>query len=118
MRSLPFSVASPTHTRQIRISLTAPSPAFKIYGNHEKKLNNKCTNQKLQVTRNSLVRRREVIGLGLTFTTLVGHNPAEATAPCEFTTTPSGLAFCDKLVGFGPQASKGQLIKVSLFKLC
>lgn len=36
----------------------------------------------------------------------------EATATeCEFTVTPSGLAFCDKVVGYGPEAVKGQLIK-------
>lgn len=39
----------------------------------------------------------------------------EATATeCEFTVTPSGLAYCDKVVGNGPEAVKGQLIKVSL----
>ncbi|XP_055819944.1 peptidyl-prolyl cis-trans isomerase FKBP13, chloroplastic [Solanum dulcamara] len=36
----------------------------------------------------------------------------EATATeCEFTVTPSGLAYCDKVVGYGPEAIKGQLIK-------
>nr|TKR90629.1 FKBP-type peptidyl-prolyl cis-trans isomerase 3 family protein [Populus alba] len=32
-------------------------------------------------------------------------------APCELTVAPSGLAFCDKIVGTGPEAVKGQLIK-------
>ena len=41
---------------------------------------------------------------------------AEA-VPCELTVAPSGLAFCDKLVGTGPQAVKGQLIKVTIFIL-
>lgn len=36
---------------------------------------------------------------------------------CEFTVTPSGLGFCDQVVGTGAAASKGQLIKVSLFHL-
>ncbi|KAB1221566.1 Peptidyl-prolyl cis-trans isomerase FKBP13, chloroplastic, partial [Morella rubra] len=31
--------------------------------------------------------------------------------PCELTVAPSGLAFCDKIVGTGPEAAKGQLIK-------
>lgn len=125
MSSLAFSLASPTHTKRIRSSITTQaSSAFKIYANHEQKFNiNKSTSQQLQVnvekTTNSLLRRREAIGLGLSFTTLldfIGQNvvvAAEATAPCEFTTTPSGLAFCDKVVGFGPEASKGQLIKVT-----
>lgn len=121
---MPFSLASPTHTKQIRTSsLTAQAaaPAFKIYANHEQKFNKKSTSQQLEVnvgiTTNSLLRRREAIGLGLSFTTLLDFLSqnvaiaAEATASCEFTTTPSGLAFCDKVVGFGPEASKGQLIK-------
>lgn len=31
---------------------------------------------------------------------------------CELTVTPSGLGFCDRVVGTGAAASKGQLIKV------
>lgn len=132
MSSLAFSLASPTHTKQITTSLTTQaSSAFKIYASNEQKFNNKSTCQQLQVnvekTANTLLRRREAIGLGLSFTTLLeflGQNvavAAEATAPCEFTTTPSGLAFCDKVVGFGPEASKGQLIKVTsscIIKFC
>ncbi|KAK4729140.1 hypothetical protein R3W88_022128 [Solanum pinnatisectum] len=34
-----------------------------------------------------------------------------AATECEFTVTPSGLAYCDKVVGYGPEAVKGQLIK-------
>lgn len=30
---------------------------------------------------------------------------------CSLTTAPSGLAFCDSVVGTGPEATKGQLIK-------
>ncbi|XP_060179443.1 peptidyl-prolyl cis-trans isomerase FKBP13, chloroplastic [Lycium barbarum] len=33
------------------------------------------------------------------------------TTECEFVVTPSGLAYCDKVVGYGPEAAKGQLIK-------
>lgn len=129
MSTLPFSLASPTHTKQIRTSsLTAQAaPAFKIYANHEQKFNKKSNSQQLEVnvgiTTNSLLRRREAIGLGLSFTTLLDFLSqnvaiaAEATASCEFTTTPSGLAFCDKVVGFGPEASKGQLIKVTTYSL-
>lgn len=38
---------------------------------------------------------------------------AAETAPCELTVAPSGLAYCDKVVGTGPEAVKGQLIKVT-----
>ncbi|KAI8524771.1 hypothetical protein RHMOL_Rhmol13G0175000 [Rhododendron molle] len=33
-------------------------------------------------------------------------------SPCELTQAPSGLAYCDKVVGYGPEAVKGQLIKL------
>ncbi|KAF5779238.1 putative peptidylprolyl isomerase [Helianthus annuus] len=61
--------------------------------------------------------RRETLGLGLVLTVFdaVTSPPqlarAESTPPCEFTVADSGLAFCDKLVGYGSQAVKGQLIK-------
>ncbi|KAK9074932.1 hypothetical protein SSX86_003251 [Deinandra increscens subsp. villosa] len=64
-----------------------------------------------------LTTRRETLGFGLCLTLLdafASPQPASAaveSAPCEFTVADSGLAFCDKLVGFGSQAEKGQLIK-------
>uniref|UniRef100_A0A0F7GZ74 peptidylprolyl isomerase n=1 Tax=Pelargonium myrrhifolium TaxID=253081 RepID=A0A0F7GZ74_9ROSI len=60
--------------------------------------------------------RREAIGFGFCIGLLDAisqpqlASAAEAT-PCELTLSPSGLAFCDKVVGYGPQAVKGQLIK-------
>uniref|UniRef100_A0A0F7H0G3 peptidylprolyl isomerase n=1 Tax=Pelargonium tetragonum TaxID=122197 RepID=A0A0F7H0G3_9ROSI len=60
--------------------------------------------------------RREAIGFGFCIGLLdaicqpKSAAAAEAT-PCELTLSPSGLAFCDKVVGYGPQAVKGQLIK-------
>ncbi|XP_072962871.1 peptidyl-prolyl cis-trans isomerase FKBP13, chloroplastic-like [Typha angustifolia] len=41
-------------------------------------------------------------------------SPASAEAPpaeCQLTVAPSGLAFCDRVVGSGDEATKGQLIK-------
>ncbi|XP_022978964.1 peptidyl-prolyl cis-trans isomerase FKBP13, chloroplastic isoform X2 [Cucurbita maxima] len=59
--------------------------------------------------------RRGAIGCGFLLglaSFLLQPLPATAEAtPCEFTTAPSGLAFCDKVVGTGPEAEKGQLIK-------
>ncbi|CAI9094756.1 OLC1v1030547C1 [Oldenlandia corymbosa var. corymbosa] len=62
--------------------------------------------------------RREAIGLGLCFCLIesILHPPepclaAENSGPCEFSVGASGLAFCDKVLGTGPQAEKGQLIK-------
>uniref|UniRef100_A0A0F7CZ45 peptidylprolyl isomerase n=1 Tax=California macrophylla TaxID=337344 RepID=A0A0F7CZ45_9ROSI len=63
-----------------------------------------------------LFRRREAVGFGLCIGLLeaiLQPQPADAAeaTPCELTVSPSGLAFCDKVVGYGPQAVKGQLIK-------
>ncbi|XP_014507606.1 peptidyl-prolyl cis-trans isomerase FKBP13, chloroplastic [Vigna radiata var. radiata] len=62
----------------------------------------------------SLVKRRTLIGLFafdavLAYSSLNSSSAAET--PCEFQVAPSGLAFCDKVVGAGSQAVKGQLIK-------
>lgn len=68
-----------------------------------------------------MYKRREAIGLGLCIglvDVLLPHQPIAAAeeASCELTVAPSGLAFCDKVVGTGPEAVKGQLIKV-IYKL-
>ncbi|KAJ6307816.1 hypothetical protein OIU76_017581 [Salix suchowensis] len=61
-------------------------------------------------------KRREAIGLGFCtgFLDVFLQQQLTATAeeaPCELTVAPSGLAFCDRIVGTGPEAVKGQLIK-------
>lgn len=68
----------------------------------------------------SLLRRREAIGFGFCFglvDVLLPAQPTEAAevAPCEFTVAPSGLAYCDKVVGYGAEAVKGQMIKVEFY---
>ncbi|KAI3813897.1 hypothetical protein L1987_18632 [Smallanthus sonchifolius] len=55
--------------------------------------------------------RREAIGFGMCLTVFVSSEPAISAAPCEFTMADSGLSFCDKVVGYGSQPQKGQLIK-------
>uniref|UniRef100_A0A0F7GZG1 peptidylprolyl isomerase n=1 Tax=Hypseocharis bilobata TaxID=253189 RepID=A0A0F7GZG1_9ROSI len=74
--------------------------------------------QLVQVNDNpTLFTRREAVGFGFCIGLLDAifqSQPAAAAAeatPCVLTVTPSGLAFCDKVVGYGPQAVKGQLIK-------
>lgn len=95
---------------------------------------NSCPPQKLhQLNENPTpFRRREAIGFGLCFglvdvvlqTQPSSAAEAAAPSPCELTVAPSGLAFCDKVVGVGPEAVKGELIKVinisfyNLFLLC
>uniref|UniRef100_A0A0F7H0F1 peptidylprolyl isomerase n=1 Tax=Geranium phaeum TaxID=379952 RepID=A0A0F7H0F1_9ROSI len=69
--------------------------------------------QKISSHANGNPTRRQVIGFGFCIGLVGGIlQPCHAEAtPCELTVSPSGLAFCDKVVGFGPQAVKGQLIK-------
>ena len=58
--------------------------------------------------------RREIIGLSTCLNSLFlfrGVAIADE-GVCSFTVTPSGLAYCDKVVGSGEAAAKGQLIKV------
>ncbi|GKV45701.1 hypothetical protein SLEP1_g52758 [Rubroshorea leprosula] len=67
----------------------------------------------------TLLRRREAVGLSFCFgflDVLLQQQSAAAieAAPCQLTVAPSGLAFCDKVVGTGPEATKGQLIKVMI----
>lgn len=60
------------------------------------------------------ISRRESVGLGLclSFLHLVNPQYSSAAEVCDFTAAPSGLEFCDKVVGTGPEPIKGQLIKV------
>ncbi|KAK7399844.1 hypothetical protein VNO78_11037 [Psophocarpus tetragonolobus] len=66
----------------------------------------------------TLLKRRTLIALlasdaVLSYSSFQAAPAAAAAAqtPCQFQVAPSGLAFCDQLVGAGPQALKGQLIK-------
>ncbi|EOA14001.1 hypothetical protein CARUB_v10027133mg [Capsella rubella] len=58
-------------------------------------------------------RREAIIGFGFCLGVVdnVSSALAAETTSCEFSVSPSGLAFCDKVVGYGPEAVKGQLIK-------
>ncbi|XP_057971497.1 peptidyl-prolyl cis-trans isomerase FKBP13, chloroplastic isoform X3 [Malania oleifera] len=65
-----------------------------------------------------LGRRESIVGCGFCMSLLDAlfsqAQPSAAAAqvaPCELTLAPSGLAFCDQVVGSGPKASKGKLIK-------
>jgi len=77
------------------------------------------------VQKESQLKRREAIGLSLSFGLLhsllqpiIPTATAAESVPCELTVAPSGLSYCDKVVGYGPQAVKGQLIKVTFFVIC
>ncbi|CAN0920183.1 Peptidyl-prolyl cis-trans isomerase FKBP13, chloroplastic, partial [Linum grandiflorum] len=115
MNSLPFSVGRYCYTPRRKLSTktmvkksetTEYSSSTVKYSAYQKK-------------GLSLLGRRETLGLGFCATLLdvvvfQQKSTAEAaeTAPCELNLTPSGLSFCDKVVGSGPEAVKGQLIKV------
>ncbi|KZV31684.1 FKBP-type peptidyl-prolyl cis-trans isomerase 3 family protein [Dorcoceras hygrometricum] len=67
----------------------------------------------------SISRREAAVGLGFSFSFLQFLNPQHYSAaaiestspPCEFTAASSGLEYCDKVIGTGPEPVKGQLIK-------
>ncbi|KDP43124.1 hypothetical protein JCGZ_26657 [Jatropha curcas] len=74
-------------------------------------------NLQLKERQNLFKRREAIIGVGL-FSSIgvadIFFQPQPslaAEAACELTVAPSGLAFCDKVLGTGPEAVKGQLIK-------
>ncbi|CAL0324807.1 unnamed protein product [Lupinus luteus] len=65
----------------------------------------------------SQLRRRDALTLSLSLGLLHAFFYPQQTlaaveeVPCQLTVAPSGLAFCDKVLGTGSQAVKGQLIK-------
>lgn len=62
-------------------------------------------------------RREAIIGFGFCIGFVDNISALAETSSCEFSVSPSGLAFCDKVIGYGPQAVKGQLIKVIKYQL-
>ncbi|XP_039009991.1 peptidyl-prolyl cis-trans isomerase FKBP13, chloroplastic-like [Hibiscus syriacus] len=107
---------------------TTPPPAKEpsnehsfFFMNHRKRIEGKT--QQNENSNKVLLKRREGIGIGLCvgidnvllqFLPQPGPSVAAidaATVACELTVSRSGLAFCDKVVGKGPEAVKRQLIK-------
>ncbi|XP_073042693.1 peptidyl-prolyl cis-trans isomerase FKBP13, chloroplastic [Primulina eburnea] len=91
-----------------------------------KKLYNfKSSGVKLQIQQStassaSISRREAAFGIGFCFSSFLQFlNPQQDSAaakeadstPCEFTAASSGLEYCDKVIGTGPEPVKGQLIK-------
>ncbi|XP_021770561.1 peptidyl-prolyl cis-trans isomerase FKBP13, chloroplastic-like [Chenopodium quinoa] len=62
-----------------------------------------------EIDKSNSLQRRQVIAIGTLASILLPSQFAEAS--CELTTSPSGLAYCDQIVGTGSQAAQGQLIK-------
>ncbi|CAN4075752.1 unnamed protein product [Withania somnifera] len=120
MNSVPFSITKqllilPTKNSQ---TTTNPIPHFTKSSIPS---SSKTINKLKETNTNHTLPRRQVLSvLGLGFSALflqlksnieaVAVEEAIATE-CEFTVTPSGLEYCDKVVGYGPEAVKGQLIK-------
>ncbi|KAE9610588.1 putative peptidylprolyl isomerase [Lupinus albus] len=71
----------------------------------------------LQNDETNPIKRRDALAFSLSFGLLHAFfYPQQSLAaveevPCQLTVAPSGLSFCDKVVGTGSQAVKGQLIK-------
>ncbi|XP_052198223.1 peptidyl-prolyl cis-trans isomerase FKBP13, chloroplastic [Diospyros lotus] len=79
----------------IKITCSAADPQLDLDGNPT-----------LPVSRRELIG--QVLGLGLL---VCIQSAAAAESPCDLIVAPSGLAYCDRIIGTGPQAVKGQLIK-------
>lgn len=114
MNTLPFSIGA----YNPRTNTATGFCRKKLY-------NYKSSAVKLQIqqsttTSASISRREAAVGLGFCFSFLQFLNPQqdsaaanEATSPsCDFTAASSGLEYCDKVIGTGPEPVKGQLIKV------
>ncbi|PIM97959.1 FKBP-type peptidyl-prolyl cis-trans isomerase [Handroanthus impetiginosus] len=116
MNSLPFSIrtCNPTNNLSTGLGLSTKKN-LQIVKSCAVKFNESKHSEKSS----SFLSRREAVGSGFCFSFLQLLNPlpdpaaaeSGAAAPCEFTETPSGLAYCDKVIGTGPEAVKGQLIK-------
>lgn len=120
MTSLPFSIGTYNPTNHLAPTL----PSITRIGNNPRIIQSsavKLNEIKYSCTSSGLLCRREAIGIGFCFSFLQFLDPKPNSAaaeggdasPCEFTAAPSGLAYCDKVIGTGPEAVKGQLIKVT-----
>lgn len=121
MNALPFSIGAYTHNPSLGFGSRAGGKLRLIQSSALK-----SNESKFSSAISSPLTRREAVGFGFCFSILqLLHPRAEAAAaesgaavaPCEFTAAPSGLAYCDKVVGTGPEPVKGQLIKVFLLPL-
>ncbi|KAI3468388.1 hypothetical protein Pfo_025051 [Paulownia fortunei] len=116
MNSLPFSIGTynPTNHRTSGLGFLT-TKNLPIVESSAVKFNE----TKYSKTSSALLSRREAVGMGFCFSFLQLLNPqpdpasaeSGAAPPCELTAAPSGLAYCDKVIGTGPEAVKGQLIK-------
>lgn len=121
MNALPFSIGAYTHNPSLGLGSVAGGKLRLIQASALKSSENKFSS-----ANSCSLSRREAVGFGFCFSILqLLHPRAEAAAaesgaavaPCEFTEAPSGLAYCDKVVGTGPEPVKGQLIKVSFLPM-
>ncbi|KAK6158692.1 hypothetical protein DH2020_006006 [Rehmannia glutinosa] len=118
MNSLPFSMGTYNPTNHLTIGLGLPIKKNLHYIVESSAV--KLNETKHSKTSSAFLSRREALaisGFCFSFIQLLNPQPEPAAAesgaapPCEFTAAPSGLAYCDKVIGTGPEAVKGQLIK-------
>ncbi|CAL5412794.1 unnamed protein product [Camellia sinensis] len=120
MSTLPFSLGSHTPTK-----FTTSTKLSSLITNHPNTTSEQASSTvKFSTNQHNdnpivLIKRREAIGgIGLCCGFLLDvlsqtqlASAADGASLCELTVAPSGLAYCDKMVGTGPEAVKGQLIK-------
>ncbi|GMI87252.1 FK506 BINDING PROTEIN 13, FK506-binding protein 13 [Hibiscus trionum] len=121
MKSLPFSAG--TYIPKIPNPKTpfknAINPVIRCSKTNPKLGSIDIVHQQNENSNKVMLNRRQGFGLGLCvgiadvlLQLLPQPGPSVAAIEaCELTVSPSGLAFCDKVVGKGPEAVKGQLIK-------
>ena len=122
MSSLAFSIGTVNprkfiipNKRLIKISDSKEASNIRLSSQYPQKSSLPIVQKNVNPT---LLSRREALGFSFCFGFLdVLLQPEESVAAeaasCVLTIAPSGLAFCDKVVGTGPEAAKGQLIKVT-----
>ncbi|XP_058198161.1 peptidyl-prolyl cis-trans isomerase FKBP13, chloroplastic isoform X2 [Rhododendron vialii] len=133
MSTLPFSLGSCNPRkliviRNLHTSEESPTSSIKFSSHIIHNETTFCSAVLLKLNQKNpivLVKRREAISAGLCSGILgvilqqskvsaaeASSSSTTTPSPCELTQAPSGLAYCDKVVGYGPEAVKGQLIKV------
>ncbi|XP_058198160.1 peptidyl-prolyl cis-trans isomerase FKBP13, chloroplastic isoform X1 [Rhododendron vialii] len=132
MSTLPFSLGSCNPRkliviRNLHTSEESPTSSIKFSSHIIHNETTFCSAVLLKLNQKNpivLVKRREAISAGLCSGILgvilqqskvsaaeASSSSTTTPSPCELTQAPSGLAYCDKVVGYGPEAVKGQLIK-------
>ncbi|KAK4748061.1 hypothetical protein SAY87_014647 [Trapa incisa] len=97
---------------------TADVSAAQLKSSHDSRLSVLLPLRQVSDKEAVVFSRREAVGFGLgvgvfdfVISCWLQRSEAAEQLPCDLKVAPSGLAYCDKVVGYGAEAVKGQLIK-------